>query len=202
MTAAVIVLLYLVLSQGKDYDSHKSENKQVVAGRDSFVKLEGNTFEKIRNKDSTIAQQDIIIKDLMDEVDSYKGKLNTSTDNAYRLSKELMAYKSKDTTSYGLKCDSLASEVVNLKFLYDQYQQYADSLTTINEQQKEQYNARDVERQHLYAELRRRYDDVFNKYTVTFSDNKDLRKDVKRERFKTKVAAVLALVGAGLFIAK
>jgi len=198
-----LVLAWLLLYQGKDHDTHQSDYKEVVQLRDSFNRYEAGVVKNIEERNQTIRRQDSIIKDLMAERDAVRKDLDKSTNQAYRLTQELKAYKSaKDTSEYGRKFDSLLAEVENLTYLYTSYKQYSDSLTVVTGQQRQQLDSVINARAALYAELRRNYEQVNTKYVSLFNDYKDARKDIKRERLKTKVAAVLAIVAGGLMILK
>jgi len=198
----VAVLLYFLLSGGKEHDSHKDDYAQVKAERDSFKIHETKALIHIDSLELNIRQQDTVIKYLVEERDYVRRDLDKSKAQATRLSKEVKEHSTVNNFYFTRQADSLANETENLVFLLTQYERYSDSVTLVNAQQKEEYNNRDTERQRLYAELRRGYDDVNVKYNNLYRDYQGARKDIKRERLKTKVAAVLALVATGLFIVK
>lgn len=203
--AGVIFLVWVLLSDGcgKPTDSHQDDYSEVVAERDSVIARERAGKRREDSLNLSIRQQDTIIMDLKAETEVNRIQLDRSKIQASRLATELQAYKrEKDTSEYGRKVDSLIAEVTNLTYLLNEYQHYSDSLTKLVDLQKGTYENLLSEKGQLYSKLRGSYDQVYNKYTVLFSDYTDRGKSLKREKLKGKIAALLALVATGLLIVK
>lgn len=204
LAAGIIFLVWVLLSDGcgKQTDSHQDDSSQVAAERDSVIAREQAGKRREDSLNLSIRQQDTIIKDLMEEKAVSRIHLDRSKNQAYRLSVELKAYERKDTSEFGMKVDSLIAEVSNLTYLLNEYQHYSDSLTKMVDLQKTTYESLKVQQIFLHTQLRGSYDLVNSKYTVLFNDYEDRGKSLKREKLKSKIAALLALVATGLLIVK
>lgn len=202
LAAAVIVLLIFLLNGGKQHDSHKdgkdlieADNKILRQSRDAGLKTIDSLKRDNRSKDTVNAR-------LRAERDSYRSQSDKKDVTVARLAGEVKRLSKRDTTDFGMKCDSLAEEVVNLSYLFSQYKTYADSLDNVVAQQKANDAVAFETQTKLYDELQQKYDFLYKQYQVIFDDYSKARKTIKRERLKTKIAAVLGLVGAGLLIVK
>ena len=149
----------------------------------------------------SIMQLNVTITDLKAGQKQTRVELDKSKNLAQRLASEIRGYN-QDTGVYGRKMDSLVTQVESLTFLLNQYEQYSDSLNTVNAQQQGRYDSLLTARAKIYSELRTNYDKVFSEYNKVFKENKSTQKDLRRERLKTKIAAVLGLVAAGFMIMK
>jgi len=197
-----LVLVWLLLYQGKDHDSHKDDYKEVVTQRDSFNRYEAGALKVISGRDSIIKKKDSLINVLGLERAVNRKELDKSRAIESRLNGELKSAKRIDTSVFGQKVDSLINETDNLTYLLNDYLKYTDSIEAINSNLKSEMVSKDIERQRLYAELRRNNDLVNTKYISLFNDYKSARKDLKRERMKTKIAALLALIGGAAAVLK
>lgn len=198
---AVAVLLYFLLSEPKQHDTHALENAALKVENDT-LKAHLTASEK-RNDSLThsLRQRDAIIIDLTAGQRQVRQELDKSKNQAQRLANDVREYN-KDTGVYGRKMDSLVDQVNNLTYLLRQYEQYTDSLNNINDKQKADYQALLNERAKINSELRSSYDKVYKEYQTVFIENKSMQKTLKREKLKTKIAAVLGLVAGALFIIK
>lgn len=201
LCSSVIVLLYFLLSQGKPHETRTSDHAEVITNNDTFKVHEAAWAKKDQEQQQTIRQQDAIIKDLMAGQRATRQELDKSKNLAQRLANEIRGYN-HDTGVYGRKMDSLVTQVESLTFLLTQYEQYSDSLNTVNVQQQNRYESLLTERAKIYSELRTNYDKVYSEYNKMFNENKSAQKDLRRERLKTKIAAVFGLVAAGFMIIK
>jgi uncharacterized coiled-coil DUF342 family protein len=191
----VAVLLYFLLAEPKQLDSHKDDYDRVVADNKAFSAHAGRMQKVVdsleqsgRRKDSAIASLKAEKKATQKEADKYAA-------SATRLAKEVKALRRGDTSEFAHKCDSLAEQAQNFAFLYEQYKGYADSLTSVMDSQGEDYVKALEERRKLYDELKIQHDALMKAYQTLFADYGKAQKTVRRERLKTKIAALLALVG-------
>jgi hypothetical protein len=199
---AVGALLYFLLKDPKPTDSHKDDYDRVVAENKAFKQREYSILRRSdsletsgRSKDSAIASLKAEKKATQKEADKY-------ATTATRLAKEVKELRRDDTSDFARKCDSLAEAAQNFAFLYEQYKQYGDSLTAKMDSQNADYVKALEELRRLYNELKVKHDALFAAYTTLFSDYAKSQKTVRRERLKTKIAALLALVGGAAAVLK
>lgn len=199
--AVGILLVFLLLPEKQhdtnqgDYDLAKADNKILIEQRNAGLKKIDSLEFSGRGKDSSIAR-------LKADKAVAQKELDKNIATANRLSKEVKELRKNDTTEFGRKCDSLADKLESITFLYTQYKDYSDSLTVKIEQQKVDYETALNEQKRLYNDLYTKYEQLYRLYDQLFKDYSSARKSLRREKLKTKVAAVLALVATGLFIAK
>jgi hypothetical protein len=58
------------------------------------------------------------------------------------------------------------------------------------------------EQKRLYTDLKLQYDGLMKAYTSLFDTTTDLMKDLKRQKLKTKIVALLALVAGAAAVLK
>lgn len=196
------VLLYFLLHDPKQPDSHKPDYDKIVADNKAFLQREVGRLRVIdsleqsgRSKDSVITALRIEKKATQKEVDKY-------ATTSVRLAKEVQELRRGDTSAFAYKCDSLAEQVKNFAFLYEQYKGYSDSLTAKMDSQNEDYAKALEERRRLYDDLKMRFDGLELISEKVYQDYLQAKKTIKRERLKTKIAALLALVGGAAAVLK
>lgn len=193
----VAVLLYFLLHEPPQPDSHKGEYEKVMSDNKAFKAHEAVTLKKVDSLETSGHSKDSIIAVLkIDKVTTQKA-LDKYTATASRLANEIKELSKPDTSEFGRKCDSLAEQAENFAYLYGQYKDVTDSLNVQVEQQKEDYLKALDEQKRVYAELKTQYDVVMDAYKLLAEDYTKARKTIKRERLKTKIAALLALVAGG-----
>lgn len=197
---AILFLLWTLFSDKPQPDSHVSDSIQLKADNDTLKTHLAISDKKVSDLQQSIGQQDIIIKDLYADRDAIRSQLDKTKSDAQRLADELKG--KQDTTAYGRKVDSLINQVQSLIGKLNLYEQKNDSLTAANEEQVEKYQALLNERNTIFSEMRHTYDDAIQKYKVLFNDDQKREKDLRKQKLKSKIAAALALIAAGLFIAK
>lgn len=197
---AVAILLYFLLSDSKEPDSHagdnaivQSDNKIIIAQRDAGLR-------KIDSLENGIVKRDSLIGELKSQLSFTRRDLDKTTAKAVQLAREIRQLK--DTGSRADKCDSLAIEAENFAYLYNAYKTYVDSLTSMTNKSTADYQAALNEQKRLYDELYNKYEQLYRLYNVLFKDHQQAGKKLRREKLKTKVAALLGLVGAGVIILK
>lgn len=200
LVIAVAILFYLLLSDSKEPDSHttdnaivQSDNKIIIAQRDAGLK-------KIDSLLRDVVKRDTLIAELKSQLSFTRRDLDKTTAKAVQLAREIRQLK--DTGSKSDKCDSLAIEAENFAYLYNAYKTYVDSLTSMTNKSTEDYQAVLNEQKKLYDELYSKYEQLYRLYNILFKDHKAGSVKLRREKLKTKVAALLGLVGAGVIIFK
>lgn len=202
---AVVVaaaLLYMLLNEPKPIDSHADDYDQIVAENKAFKAKESATLKRIDSLESAGNNKDSAINALKSELLSVRKIMDVKNVTITKLSKEVKELSKGDTTQLGRKCDSLAEEAQNFAFLYGQYKEYADSLTTVMDSQNEDYVKALEELRKLYDELKQKYDHVVEGYETLYNDLQSANKTIKRERLKTKIAAILGLAAGAAAVLK
>jgi len=196
------ILLYFITHEPKPVDSHKDDYERAVADNKAFnlhSDLMQNVIDSLETvghaKDSVIAALKADKKVTQKQADKYAVE-------AVRLAKEVKELSKLDTSALARKADSLAEAAMNFEFLYNQYKTYGDSLTIKMEQQADDFLHALDEQRRLYNELKQMYDGLMKAYTDLFKDVGKLQKTIRRERLKTKIAALLALIAGGAAVVK
>jgi uncharacterized protein Yka (UPF0111/DUF47 family) len=196
------ILLYFLLHDKPLPDSHNDDYNRIVSINKAFQKREDSLLRRSdslersgRSKDSVIASLKAEKKATQKEADKYAA-------SATRLAKEVKELRKGDTSEFAHKCDSLAEQAQSFAFLYEQYKGYSDSLTAAMDSQGEDYVSALEERRKLYDELKRQHDALLEAYKTLFADYTSARKTIKREKLKTKLAALLGLIGGAAAVIK
>lgn len=196
------ILLYFLLHDKPLPDSHNDDYNRIVNINKAFQKREDSLLRRSdslersgRSKDSVIAALKAEKKATQKEADKYAA-------SATRLAKEVKELRKGDTSEFAHKCDSLAEQAQSFAFLYEQYKNYSDSLTVVMDSQGEDYVNALEERRKLYDELKRQHDALMEAYKTLFADYTSARKTIKREKLKTKLAALLGLIGGAAAVLK
>lgn len=201
LTIAAIVFVIFLLWPDKQHETRETDHAEIVTNNDTLNAHEGVAAKLDQRLTDSIKQLNVVITDLKAGQKQTRVELDRSKNLAQRLASEIRDYN-QDTGVYGRKMDSLVQQVESLTFLLNQYEQYSDSLNAVNGQQQGRYDSLLTARANIYSELRTNYDKVFSEYNKVFKENKSTQKDLRRERLKTKIAAVLGLVAAGFMIMK
>lgn len=196
-----LFLLYLLLSNGKQPDSHKFEYEQAQTDLKIVRQQRDSGLHIIDSLEKNVVRRDVIENQLRTELATYRHDLDKSTSKATQLAKDIKGLK-RDTTRYDDKCDSLAIEAENFAYLYNAYKTYSDSLSKVVDSSKADYIAALAEQKRLYNELYTKYEQLSKFYDILFKDNADTQKKLRREKLKTKIAALLALIGGAAAVLK
>jgi hypothetical protein len=198
LVAAIAILLYFLLSDSKPVDGHatdhaivQADNKIILAQRDVGLKI-------IDSLKGDALKRGTLIDSLKKELSFSRRDLDKTTAKAVQLAREIKQLK--DTSAYGRRCDSLASEALNFAWLYEQYKAHSDSLSILVDKNNEDYVKALEVRRKMYDELYMKYEQLYRQYNHLYIDNVQAGKKLRREKLKTKVAALLGLVGAGVII--
>lgn len=196
------LLLYFIMGEPKPTDSHGDDYDRVVADNKAFKDKEPALLKKIDSLETSARSNDSAIAALKTEKKATQKEADKYAATATRLAKEVKEFTRSDTTVLGRRCDSLAEASQNFAFLYEQYKLYGDSLTIKMDSQNEDYVKALEERRKLYDELKVKYDALFSAYTTLFHDYSKSLKTIKSERLKTKIAALLGLIGGAAAVLK
>lgn len=200
--AVAAVLLYFLLKEPKPIDSRADDYNRIAAENKSFKEKEAVILKRIDSLESAANSKDSAIVALKSELSAVRKEADKKSVTIMKLSKEVKELSKNDTTPLGRKCDSLAEEAQSFAFLYGQYKEYADSLTAVMDSQSEDYVKALEERRKLYDELKQKYDHVVEGYETLYNDLRSANKTIKRERLKTKIAAILGLIGGAAAVLK
>lgn len=202
LIVGTIILLYFILHEPKQPGDYKYGYEQAETDL-KIVKEQRNTgLHKIDSLESASRSKDSVISVLRAEKLATQKELDKTTASATRLAKEVKILRKGDTSDFATKCDSLAEQAQNFAYLYNQYKDYSDSLTNVMESQLNDYTAALAEQKRLYNELYTKYEQLFKLYDNLYKDYSRVKKTVKRERLKTKIAALLALIGGATAVLK
>lgn len=200
LAIAVAILMYFLLSDSKEPDSHTTDNAIVQADNKIIIAQRDAGLKKIDSLLRDVVKRDTLIAELKSQLSFTRRDLDKTTAKAVQLAREIRQLK--DTTGKSDKCDSLAIEAENFAYLYNAYKTYVDSLTSMTNKSTADYQAALSEQKRLYDELFGKYEQLYRLYNILFKDHQQAGKKLRREKLKTKVAALLGLVGAGVIILK
>jgi cell division protein FtsB len=196
------VLIYFLLHDKPLPDSHTDDYNRLVAENKTLQENEETSLVYIRSLVESANKKDSVIAALKAEKKATQKEADKYAATSTRLAKEVKDLRRGDTSEFAHKCDSLAEQAQIFAFLYEQYKGYADSLTNVMDSQGEDYvNALEARRK-LYDELKRQHDALMEAYKTLFADYTSARKTIKREKLKTKIAALLGLIGGAAAVLK
>lgn len=197
-----VLFLYFLLKDPKPIDSHKDDYDRIVAENKAFKEKEAVTIKRIDSLETSGNRKDSAITALKNELSNVRKVMDVKNVTIIKLSKEVKELSKDDTTPLGRKCDSLAEEAQNFAFLYGQYKSYSDSLALKIDSQKVDYTAALAEQKRLYDELKRLYDGTVLIGEKIYRDLQGAQKTIKRQRLKTKIAAILGLAAGAAAVLK
>lgn len=201
LVAVVVILVILLLTDSKPVDSHKAEYEQlqnqygiVVAQNEAAAQTKEVLYAELGRRES-------IEQALNAQLAIYRYDLDKSTSKAVNLAQDIKRLKS-DTTEKDTKCDDLADEVLQYAQLYEHYKGLADSLQDNTDSFKLAYQGANVKIQSLYDNLYASYTRLHDAYVSLISDQATLNKSLRRQKLKTKIAAILGILGTGAALIK
>jgi hypothetical protein len=206
---AIIIGILIVLAicfslwllSDKQHDTHTGQHADVVADHDT-LNAHGVDYRRIIDSLSIDNYRlDSANKSLVKGQTNTQIKLNAKTAEVRTLVAQIREIN-QDTGFFGHLLDSLETQVESLSFLIVQYEQYADSINNVNDSVRINYDALIAEKDKRISELQVAYDKLFKAYTALFDTTRGLMKDLKRQKLKTKVAAVLGAAGAVILLLK
>lgn len=196
----IAILMAFLLWPDKHRDTHDSQYSEVVADHDT-LQVHGVEYRRVIDSLSIRNYQlDSANKSLLKGQAITRKQLDLKTAEARDLAKEIQL-RNKDTALQAT-IDSLVAQIENYAFLLTQYEVYSDSINKVNDSLKVNHDSKDKEKDKRITELQSAYDHLFKAYQQLFADSRGLMKDIKREKLKTKIVAVLAGAAAVLGLVK
>lgn len=197
LSCVIAVLLAFLLWPDKQHDMHEDHHMDVIANNDTLKAHEVISAHVIDSLSKTIAAKDSINKTLREGQASTRKQLDLKTAQVRDLTAQIREYN-KDTGFFGHLLDSLQSLTENYSFLLTQYEAYSDSINTVNDSLRIAIAAKDAEKDKAKAELQAGYNKLFKAYTELFASSQAMAKDLKRQKLKTKIVALLGGAAAVL----
>lgn len=199
---AVIILLWALLTGNKPIESHRTEAEQLKKENTELMAKLAEADRKDKIDRQVIISQDSAIRDLRTTQSVTRHELDKTKTVAQRLAQQVRDLQPEDTSLYAHKVDSLAQQTDDLAEQVVKYEGQVDSLNTLYTEQKITYEKMIDDKVKINELLRTSYDKVKVSYDGLYNDYGKLSKQVKRERFKTKAAALIGLAVIGFMIAK
>jgi hypothetical protein len=201
LAVCVIVLLYFLLSNGKQPDSHKYEYEQAQTDLKIVRSQRDSGLHIIDSLEHDAKRRDTIENRLTIEKSYYRKEGDKSEAKVLQYAREIKELRQQGAAMPD-KCDSLAIEAENFAYLYNAYKSYSDSLAKVVDSSKADYISALAEQKRLYNELYTKYEQLSKFYDILYKDNADTQKRLRREKLKTKIAALLALIGGAAAVLK
>jgi chromosome segregation ATPase len=201
LCVALAISVAFLLWPDRQHDSHRDDKADVVADHDTLAvhKIIYSRVDDSLKKEITQLQTEN--KELKQGQATARRQLDAKTGEVRTLVAQIREIN-QDTGYFGHMLDSLQQQVESLTFLIGQYEQYADSINNVNDSLTTTFEARVKEKDKRIAELETKYEKLFKDYNEVFATKESLQTSLKRQKLKTKVAAVLGAVGAILLIVK
>jgi septal ring factor EnvC (AmiA/AmiB activator) len=196
---ALAICIAFLLWPEKQHDTHASQHADIVADHDTLKAHDAISARVIDSLNKTITEKDSANKALKEGQQVARRQLDLKTAQLKNTAAEIRDYN-KDTGYFGHLLDSLQQQAESFQFLVVQYEQYADSINNVNDSMKINYDAKDKEKDRAKAELQAAYDKLYRDYQGLFDISRALMKDLKRQKLKTKIAAVLGAAGAVILL--
>lgn len=201
LLAALAVCIFFLLQGDKQHDTHKSDHAEVIAINDTLKAHDAQHAKIIDSMAKSNARLDSANKSLKAGQTATQRKLNAKTAELNQYIDQVREIN-QDTGVFGHMLDSLKDKAESVTYLLVQYEQYADSINNVNDSLKIGYEAMIQEKDKRYSELKAAYDKLFKAYTELFATSQTMQKSLKRQKLKTKIAAVLGAAGAVLLLVK
>lgn len=198
---ALAICIAFLLWPDKQHDTHAGQHTEVVADHDT-LKVHATEYRRIIDSLSIRNYRlDSVNKSLLKGQAVTRRQLDVKSSEVRTLVNQIREIN-QDTGYFGRLLDSLKEQVESLTFLIVQYEQYTDSINNVNDSVRINYEALVKEKDKRLAELQTAYDNLFKAYTELFKTSTGLMKDLKRQKLKTKVAAVLGAGAAVIILLK
>lgn len=198
---ALAICIAFLLWPEKQHDTHKDDKAQVVADNDT---LKAHGLDYARANDS-LTKEVALLKDenkkLREGQVIARRQLDLKTAEARSFAKEVQR-NNRDTGDQARRIDSLVAQIESFAFLLSQYEACADSLNNVTDSMKIGYETVKKADDKRIAELQSAYDKLFTAYKDLFDTSASLQKDLRRQKLKTKIAAVLGAAAGVLGLIK
>lgn len=198
---AGLALLYYLFVPGQHHDTHTSQHADIVADHDTLT-AHKVVYDHVTDSLTNVNRKlDSANKSLIKGQAATENKLNAKSAEVRTLVAQIREINT-DAGYFGHLLDSLEEQVKSLQYLIVQYEQYADSINNVNDSMKITSEGLIQEKDKRIAELQTAYDNLFKAYQQLFADSRAMMKDLKRQKLKTKIAAILGAAGATILLLK
>lgn len=198
---ALAIFVVILLWPDRQHDSHKDDKADVVAVHDTLKSHDVDYRRVIDSMSIDNYKLRSVNKSLVAGQQATEHKLNAKNAEVRTYLAQIREIN-QDTGFFGHMLDSLQQQVESLTFLIAQYEQYADSINNVNDSLRINFEGRDKEKDKRLAEVQVAYDGLYKAYMDLFKTSTGLMKDLKRQKLKTKIAAVLGAAGAVILLVK
>lgn len=204
LAICLAVLLIFLFSDGCNKPvPDRTAEKHFIDSADQVLRDSLESYLQLNSMATKeLALQDSIITDLRKVVKQKDTEVRSGKSTALQLRNELREYRLMDTGTAYRKIDNLLAETDNLAYLLDQYMAAYDALSDAVGKRDSAKDMLLSQRAQLIAQLTTQYNKVYAGYNSVFNENKDLRRSLKQEKVKMKIAAVLALAGGVIALLK
>ncbi len=110
--------------------------------------------------------------------------------------------KIEDTTEHDKKCDTLAEHAAILALNIESYKDEVDSLNLAHLKEREAVDLTINKMQAFNSDMRNSFSKMQSINSSLITENQRLNKKVKKEKFLTRVLAVVGAIGVGALIVK
>lgn len=200
--AAIIgaILMYVFIPEPEntgvsqqDYDAMKGVYENVVAENLAITSFTDSLQWEKQKVDSAI-------KLILVENSRYKDKLKDSSARIKALAAQVLALSSG--AEKDLLCDSLAKQVTTLIEAYERISDRYDYLNRYIDSTSIFHNLIVKELKEANRKLLDQYNALYSAYMSLVTDQAALQKILRRQKLKTKIAAVLGIIGTGAALFK
>lgn len=198
---ALAICLAFLLWPDKQHDTHSGQHADVIADHDTLKAHEAVSAKIIDSLTKRATRLDSANTSLRVGQQQTERKLNAKASEVRTLVAQIREIN-QDTGFFGHLLDSLQQQVESLTFLIVNYQQYSDSINNVVDSLKIDHDVKDKENDRIKTEMKAAYDKLYKSYIELFDTSRGLMKDLKRQKLKTKVAAVLGAAGAVILLLK
>jgi uncharacterized coiled-coil DUF342 family protein len=177
----------------QDYDAMKGVYENVVAENLELIRFSDSLQWEAKRYDTTAKQ-------LRREIIGYQARIKDSSAKIKALAiqvKELSSGADKDSL-----CNDLANQVLSLLDQYHEISERYDYLTRYIDSSSMAYQGAIDQLKKANDNFHASYDKLYNQYLSLLTDTNELQKSLRRQKLKTKIAAVLGIIGTGAALFK
>lgn len=194
------ILVYVFTPEPEPAKSYDQADYEQL--KNSYDEVTAEFFEYGRREDSLnrlLKAKDTVARALKNEVSIYKGRLNDSAQKIKELARQVLTLAAGEKDSL---CDELAHRADVFADLYAFYRDKSDSLIVTTDSIISVYRRDSYEQSLDYNRLFIAYNDLFEAFKKLQSDESKLRNSLRRQKIKTKIVALLGVLGTGAALLK
>lgn len=196
------IIFYVAMCPGKKGNVPKGDEHGNIIAEHDTLNTHGTAYARIND---SLIKANLILDSINQSLAIGQAKTRSQLDAK---TAEVRTYVAQireinqDTGYFGHLLDSLQQQVESLSFLVVQYEAFADSINNVNDSVKINYDAMVKEKDKRLAELQSAYDKLYKAYIALFDTTTGLMKNLKRQKLKTKIVAVLGLAAGAAAVLK